>query len=424
MRTKTSKFFIMIVVVLFSMFFLSCDQEDSADTSIDIDETGSEQTETDIDDTKEVEVEETKIGITETEILIGTSAPVVNPPMAPLGLQLTHGAQAYINEINENGGIHGRKIKIIIKNDDYDPNMCVENTLNLIEEEKVFCLFNYVGTPTTAKIMPLLADNEIPLIGLFSGSEIFREPFNKYIFNIRASYDTEIETIINYFINKKDIKDIAVLYQNDAFGTSGLRVAENKLSELGMKLTAIGSYNYGEEEISAALEKVTKSNPKAILEFSAIPTVHGGIIKGAKEYDKNIFIHSLSVAFADRSYVEAFVGNTLEATENVLLTQVFPNPDDRTIPIVKKFNDLLKKYYPDDSTNYSTIEGFINAVVLVEGLKRAGKDISREKFIKALESINNYDIGGIKIDYSKNDHEGLERAYITTIEKAEFETIE
>jgi len=154
-------------------------------------------------------------------VLIGSSAALTGPA-AQLGTNLISGAEAAISEINDVGGINGRKLRMISYDDAYDPPKAVENTQKLINQDKVFALFNYVGTPTGVKVAPLVQEAQIPLVGMFTGAEAFRSPLQKYIFNIRGSYYEETELAIKYFAEDIGLKKVAVFYQADAFGLAGL----------------------------------------------------------------------------------------------------------------------------------------------------------------------------------------------------------
>ncbi|MCP3930143.1 MAG: ABC transporter substrate-binding protein, partial [Bacteroidetes bacterium] len=163
-----------------------------------------------------------EVGITDTEIHIGSSLPLEGN-LSYLGTQTMHGAMAYIKHINESGGIHNRTIKVTTYNDSYDPATCEKNTKTLINQDKVFALSSYVGTATSAKIVPVIEEAKVPLIGIFTGAEFLREPVKKYVFNIRSSYYEETAGIIDNFWNELGLRKIAVLYQNDAFGEAGLK---------------------------------------------------------------------------------------------------------------------------------------------------------------------------------------------------------
>jgi len=157
-------------------------------------------------------------GITDSEIKLGM-VNVQSGPAAGLGKGMRSGAEAYFKELNAKGGVHGRKIMLAVADDGYEPNRAVDETLKMIEGEKAFALFGYVGTPTANAVIPIVKEMDVPLVGLFTGAMSLRQPVTNQIFNVRASYDDEAETLVAHFI-AKGAKTVAVFYQDDGFGTA------------------------------------------------------------------------------------------------------------------------------------------------------------------------------------------------------------
>lgn len=160
------------------------------------------------------------LGISDNEILVGSSL-ALGGHAGYLGTQTLHGAMAYIRHVNQRGGIYGRRIKVITYDDGYDPPRCVTNTQKLIVQDKVFALFCYVGTPTTVKILPLVEEARIPVVGMFTGANALREPLNRYLINVRASYYQETGAAVKHLVEAMKLKKIAVFYQYDASLVSG-----------------------------------------------------------------------------------------------------------------------------------------------------------------------------------------------------------
>ncbi len=355
-------------------------------------------------------------GIYENEMVIGSSSALTGHA-GYLGTQTLHGALAYINYINENGGVHGRNITLISYDDQYDPPQTVYNTQKLIIEDNVFLLFNYVGTPTSVKVIKMVEEARIPLIGLFTGAHALREPLSRYIINIRASYYQETEKIIDYMINELGIKDIAVFYQYDAYGFDGLRGVDIALNKYGLHSVATGSYLRGTLSIENALEKIKNSGAEAVVMIGTYNPL-AKFVKLARSRGFDPYFHSVS--FVGPYEFAAGLGNE---TDKVFVTQVVPPYiEKKNFPVLDEYEQLLSKYYPDDMPNFVSLEGFINAKVLVEGLRRAGGDIDRRKFIDALESIESFDIGipDSLVTFSKTDHQGMDNVFITEIEEGKF----
>ena len=359
-----------------------------------------------------------KTGITEEQILIGSSL-ALGGHAGYLGTQTLHGALSYIKHVNEKGGIHKRKIKIIALDDQYEPARCLYNTQQLILENKVFSLFCYVGTPTTVKIIPLVNEAKIPLVGMFTGASRLRYPVNKYLINIRASYYQETKAVVDLIVKEMNLNRVAVFYQYDEYGFDGLRGAELALKQYDLKPVAKGSYVRGTLDIETGLEKIIKSDAQAVIMIGTYDSC-AKFIKVAKQRKFSPVFHNVS--FVGSKELARRLGN---AGEGVIVTQVVPPPKKSdfatSLPGVDEYIRLLAKYYPESKPSFVGLEGYINARVLVEGLKKAGTDITREKFIEAIESINDFDLGILnRLSFGKNDYQGLDRVYFTKIKNGEL----
>jgi len=355
-------------------------------------------------------------GVSDNEIVIGSSA-ALGGEASFLGTQLIHGSLAYINEVNAKGGIYGRKIRLISYDDQYDPSKTVTNTQQLINTDKVFALFDYVGTPTTERIIDLVHKAEIPLLGIFSGAEILRTPYRPYIFNIRDSYYSESEAAISYFVDSLNLKKIAVMYQEDDFGLAVLSGAQLALGRRNMAPVAIETYIRGTVDVENAMRVIKSSTAEAVIMVGTYRPL-AKFIKISQDADYSPYFHSVSFVG-----LEAFTKELIDKQkinpamlDKIIVTQVVPSPFSEKLPGVKDYRELIKKYYPYDEPNSVALEGFINARVLVEALEKAGKDLGREKFIEALESMHNFDIGiGKQISYSALNHQGLKGIYCISI---------
>ncbi|MBP7652373.1 ABC transporter substrate-binding protein [Candidatus Dependentiae bacterium] len=357
-----------------------------------------------------------EVGVTDNEILIGSSL-VLEGPAKFLGVQTKIGYETYIKKINEEGGVNGRKIKTIFYNDNYEPTPCAENTKKLIEDDKVFALTSYVGTPTTKIIVPMINQNKIPLIGCFTGAETFRNPLEKYILNIRASYNMECAEIINYFVDKLKLSKIAVFYQNDAYGLAGLQGTIKALKEKKMALCAKASYERNTLDVKEALSALKESQPEAIIMIGVYAPC-AEFIKLAKKEGLKTYFHNVSFVGPDK-----FLETLGSDGDGVIVTQVVPlyHTPLSDFAVNELYLKDLKKYFPEEKPTSVSYEGYLNALILVEGLKRAGKELTREKLIESIESIKPGQLGtGIKISFSDSDHQGSDRVFVTRIEKGKY----
>jgi len=355
-------------------------------------------------------------GVTDTEIHLGSSLALTGHA-GYLGTQTLRGAEAYIRTINDEGGVFGRKITIKALDDSYDPPRCLANTQKFIIDNDVFALFCYVGTPTTVKVLPMVEEAQIPLIGMFTGANGLRQPFNHYVVNIRASYYQETETAVRHMVEVLGLTKIAVFYQYDAYGFDGLIGTELALKRYGLEPVARGSYIRGTQNVNEGLEKIRQSGAEAVVMVGTYGAC-ARFIKMAwnRGYDPIFY----NVSFVGAEELARRLGDDPTA---VLMSQVVPPPkasgsmDDAAAQYVS----LLERHFPGETPSFVGLEGFLNARILVEGLKRAGPNLTREGFITGIESIRNYDLGsGMIATYGENDRQGLDGVYFTRLEGGHF----
>ena len=354
-------------------------------------------------------------GFDAQEILVGSSLALTGHASF-LGIQTLHGALSYLSEVNEAGGIHGRKMRVIAYDDGYDPPRCLENTQKLIAVDRVFALFSYVGTPTSVKIMPLLQEARIPLVGLFTGAQILRNPFQRYIINIRASYHQETGAVVREFVESLGIRKIAVFYQYDDYGFDGLTGTQIALKRYGLEPVAMGHYRRGSLEIEDALSQIIRSGAEAVVMIGTYEPC-AAFIRLARARHFNPIFHCVSFVGP-----EELVNRVGPLGDGVIITQVVPPPSAiLLLPAAEEYSRLLGRLYPEDKPNYVGFEGFLNAKILVEGLRRAGPIPDREKFIDAIETIQNFSLGiGNPVTFGPQDHQGLDKVYFTQIHAGEL----
>ncbi|MFW5836454.1 MAG: ABC transporter substrate-binding protein [Desulfovibrionaceae bacterium] len=363
-------------------------------------------------------------GVTEGEILLGSSLALTGHA-SYLGVQTYRGAMCYIKQVNEAGGVHGRKIRVIAYDDSYDPPKCMANTQRLVVEDQVFALFCYVGTPTTVKIVSALSEAEIPLVGMFTGANALRHPFNPWIINVRASYYQETEAAVRHLVQDLGVKKIAVFYQYDAYGFDGLTGTELALQMFGLEPVARGSYVRGSLNVEEAFERIEASGAQAVVMIGTYdPCARFIQLAAAADYHPVFY----TVSFVGADELARRLGSVDK--EVVIMTQVAPPPEgdaqtQELLGSATEYVDLLAKYYPEDKPNFVGLEGYINARVLVEGLRRAGPDLTRRGFVRAIESLENYRIGpGVSVSFSETDHQGMDRVYFTWLQNGRFRLLE
>jgi len=346
-------------------------------------------------------------GITETEIVLGQSV-ALSGPAEQLGKDMQQGAQLYFNEVNRKGGVNGRKIVLKTLDDGYESTRAADNTKKLISEHKVFALFGYVGTPTSQASLPIFTEAKVPFVGPFTGAELLRAPHNRYIFNVRASYFDETEAIVQH-LTAMSIDKIAVFYQNDSYGQAGLTGVERALKRRNLEVVAKGTVERNTVDVAKAIQEIKSKNPQAVVMISAYKSCAA-------------FIRDMKKAGANPTFWNvSFVGSKALAKEldkegrGVQISQVVPFPWDTSVPVVKEYRRLLDEQKGEPG--FGTLEGFIAAKVMTEGLKRAGRKLDRETFIRAMESMTEWDTGGFKVAYSPDNHNGSKWVDLTIISK-------
>jgi len=346
-------------------------------------------------------------------IYLGQSS-ALSGPAKSLGQNMNKGATAYFNYINEKGGVHGRKIKIISYDDSYEPHYAIKNTNKLIHKDKVFALFGEVGTPTSIAVTPLAKENNIPFLTPFTGAEFLRSPFESLYINLRASYYMETDALVEY-LTSKGISKISILYQNDGYGKAGYNGVVKALKKRDMTLTSEGRYRRNTLSYFNAFKIIKANKPEAVIII--------GAYKQSAEFTKYAKVNDMEdVIFANISFVgsKSLIQQLDGATRNVIISQVVPLPWNSSHPAVKEYQEIFKKYFPHESFGFVSLEGFLSAKLVVNALELAGKDLTRENFISAFEHLKVDTIDGFEISMDSTEHQALNNVYITKYENGKF----
>jgi len=332
---------------------------------------------------------------TTNRIVLGQSA-AFSGPAAQLGIQMNIGARVYFNALNAQGGVNGHSIELRTLDDGYEPDRCKANTEKFLSDE-VFGLFGYVGTPTSLAALPLVVDAKIPFFGPFTGAQALREPFHKSVFHLRASYYDETALIVRQ-LTALGLKKIAVFYQNDAYGKAGLEGVTRALKSQDLAPIALGTVERNTVDVAQAVKEIVPKMPDAVVQISAYKSC-AAFIRAARK-----------AGFGGQFINVSFVGTQALADElgkegrGIMVSQVMPFPFSTTTAISREYLDAVRKAGGDAQPNYSSIEGYLAAKVLTEGLKRAGRNPSREALITGLESIQNGNFGGFSVEFGPRDH--------------------
>ena len=345
-------------------------------------------------------------GVTEGEVQVGQFA-AMSGPAAQLGLRMKAGIQAYFTAVNAAGGVNGRALKLVQRDDGYEPAKAVEAVKALINEDRVFALIGSVGTPTGLAAVPVVSEARVPLVGMFTGAQALREPFRREVFHVRASYFDETERIVQH-LTTLGVKKIAVFYQNDAYGKAGLEGVERALTRRQLKPAATATVERNTVEVEKALATILAAQPEAVVQVGAYKACAAFIKQArAKGYGGQFF----NVSFVGSRALADELG---DVGQGVVISQVVPFPYTPASPIVREFQQHMLAV-GDKEFDFSSMEGYITARVFVEGLRRAGRTPTRESLIAGLESIRDLNLGGFTVSFSPKNRQGSTFTDLTII---------
>jgi branched-chain amino acid transport system substrate-binding protein len=319
--------------------------------------------------------------------------------------------QSLLFHDHDEGGVNGRKLRLISYDDSYDPaktQACFDKLL----ADKVFALGFFVGTPTALKYLPLAEENKIPIVGLFTGAQTLYTPLRHWVVNVRASYFDETREQIDGMWNTLGYKKIGVIYPDDAFGVAVLEGVKEALKAHEAEPTAVASYQRQTAKADAAIASVRAANPQAVVVVGPPNTV-APILKQAHAAGWEPLFLTVSFVGTDE-----LIAGAADDADGMVVTQVVPPYYLTDLKSVAQYRRALAQYFPSERPNFVSLEGFVDALILVEGLKHAGKDLTREGLIRGIESIHQLDVGlgpQLKLDYSAKDHKGFDHVIPSVI---------
>ena len=341
------------------------------------------------------------------KIVLGQSAALSGPASA-LGEQFRRGAKLLFDAVNARGGVNGRVIELLSLDDGYEPDRCAANTARFIRDG-VFSLFGYIGTPTSLAALPLATAARLPFFGPFTGAEALRTPFNRHAFHVRASYFDETAEIVKQ-LTSVGIQRIGVFYQNDSYGKAGLEGVSRALKPLALEPAGLGTVERNTVEVGEAVKTIMAQKPDAIVQISAYKSC-AAFIRAARK-----------AGFTGGFYNVSFVGTQALASElgadarGVIVSQVMPFPFSPNTQVSGEYLNAGKasieaKFEP----NYSSLEGFVAAKTLLEGLRRAGGNPTQDSLITGLESMRDHNLGGFFVDFNPQKHAGSRFVELTIL---------
>jgi ABC-type branched-subunit amino acid transport system substrate-binding protein len=340
------------------------------------------------------------------QILIGQTAGYSGQVAAGVK-ETADGAMLYIDAVNAKGGVHGQKIELAALDDKFDPQTAAENARKLIEEQNVLAMFLTRGTPHTEAMIPLLEKYGVALVGPSTGAMVLHQPVRKYIFNVRATYQREAEKAMTHLASM-GMTRIAVVYSDDSFGADGIIGAQKGLAASKLTPVVLEKFNRAKPDFAPIATKVASSNAQAVLMIAS-----GSAVVDAGNAFRSAGSGAQIVTLSNNAST-GFIKSLGANARGVIVTQVYPNERAITYGMVKEAQELAKAKGQSD-VSPAMLEGFAAAKVLVEGLRRAGPKPTREKIHAALEGLRKFDLGGLEVSYSPDDHTGLDFADLAII---------
>lgn len=345
-------------------------------------------------------------GTAQAQIVVGQTVGITGPAAATVKESMA-GAALYIDHINAQGGVAGERIDIVSLDDQFNPKLTLDNARTLIEHQGVIALFMTRGTPHTQGILPLLEQYSVPLIAPSTGAMVLHQPLQKYVFNVRAPYQREVEKAITH-LHTLGVQQIGVVHVDDTFGADGLAGALEGFKTNQMKALFIEKFDRARPDFSALAPRVAQQRPQAVIFIGTGAAVVDGIqaLRSAGVTGQIITLSNN----ASGGFVQALG----KQARGVVVTQVFPSERSMNYPVIQEALGLAKAQGVGALTP-AMVEGFVNAKVLVEGLRRAGPQPTRERLHTALEGLKKYDLGGLTLSYSPTSHTGLDFSDLSII---------
>jgi branched-chain amino acid transport system substrate-binding protein len=350
-----------------------------------------------------------EIGVSADSILFGQAA-ALDGPSSALGQGMRQGILAAFAEINARGGVHGRKLKLISRDDGYDPDRSVAETNRLIDDDKVFALIGAVGTPTTTATVPIAKARNVPFIGPFTGAEFLRSPDLHNVVNIRASYGAEAEAWINYLTQERKVTKIGIFYQDDSFGRDGLAGVKQALDKRGMELVAEGTFERNTRAVGSALRALKRAEPEAIVMVGTYGPCAEFIKLAHKGEFNPIFV---SVSFVGANALAKELG---PEGNGVIVSQVVPFPWDTSTRLVADYQAAERALDPAMKPEFVSLEGYLSGRLVAAALQRTGPNPTRADMLKVISGTGRFDISGTILTFGPEIREAPAEVFLTVIQ--------
>jgi ABC-type branched-subunit amino acid transport system substrate-binding protein len=350
-----------------------------------------------------------EIGVSPDRILFGQAAALSGPSSA-LGQGMRHGILAAFAEINAKGGIHGRKLELISRDDGYDPDRSVAETVKLIEEDRVFALIGAVGTPTTTATVPIAKARNVPVVGPFTGAGFLRKPDLRNVVNIRASYGAEAEEWIKHLTEDLHLKNIAIFYQDDSFGRDGLEGVKIALQKRGLELAAEGTFERNTRMVGSALRALKRAEPEAVVMVGTYGACAEFIKLARKGGFNPIFVN---ISFVGANALAKELGSD---GRGVFVSQVVPFPWDTSVQLVAEYQAAEKLLDLNLKPDFVSLEGYLAGRLVASALEKSGPNPTRVDMLRVIHEVGRFDISGTTLTFGPNSYEAPAPVFLTVIQ--------
>ena len=352
-----------------------------------------------------------EVGITDDTVLFGQSA-AFSGRAQELGIGMELGIQAAFKEANDAGGVHGRQLQLVSRDDYYEPEAAIANTTRLIEDEGVFALIGAVGTPTSRSAVPVAESNGVPYIAPFTGAGLLRDDDLEYVINLRASYNQETKEMVTRLTEDLGIQRISIIYQDDSYGLAGYHGTMTALDELGMEPASVGVYTRNTLAVKSGLLDVNRAVPQAIIVIGAYEPVAELILWARHLGITAVF---MNISFVGSNALAEALGSE---GKGVFVTQVvpFPIPMEGSPPVVQSYVEALKAHEPEAVPGFVSLEGYLAGRLAIAGLENCGRDLDRSCFLNGIRAARD-DLDGFDLLYeNKDDNQGSDAVFLTVID--------
>jgi ABC-type branched-subunit amino acid transport system substrate-binding protein len=324
---------------------------------------------------------------------------------------MRQGILAAFRQTNAKGGVHGRKLDLVSRDDGYDPDRSIAQTQRLIDEDGVFALIGAVGTPTAIATVPIARARGLPFIGPFTGAEFLRAPGLDNVVNIRASYGAEAEAWIKHLTEDLRFTNIAIFYQDDSFGRDGLAGVKHALEKRGMELSGEGTFERNTRAVGGALRMLKRAQPQAVVMF--------GTYGPSAEFIKRAHTAGFHPTFVNISFVgaNALARELGAAGEGVIVSQVVPFPWDTSLRVVAEYQAALRALDPELPPDFVSLEGYLSGRLTAAALELAGPNPTRAGLLQVINEVGQFDIGGNLIAVGSRTRDAPPKVFLTVIQK-------